>query len=94
MPLPPCPSSAAGAWLPGDRWPRLWRESPVKVFADTLNVAIDLDPDAEIDIDDGHRERALYILEGDAQLDGVDIPAQHLVIPKPAHAAACAQRHR
>jgi hypothetical protein len=24
----------------------------------------------------------LYILEGDAQLDGVDIPAQHLVIPE------------
>lgn len=57
-------------------------ESPVKVFADTLNVAIDLDPDAEIDIDNGHRERALYILEGEAQLDGVDIPAQHLVIPE------------
>ncbi len=28
-------------------------------------------------------ERALYVLEGDAQLDGVDIPAQHLVVLDP-----------
>lgn len=71
-----------GAWLRVIAGRAYGEESPVKVFADTLNVAIDLDPDAEIDIDDGHRERALYILEGDAQLDGVDIPAQHLVIPE------------
>lgn len=58
-------------------------ESPVKVFADTLNVAIDLDADAEIDLDNSHAERSLYILEGEAQLDGLDVPAQHLVIPKP-----------
>jgi Pirin-related protein len=56
-------------------------ESPVKVFADTLNVAIDLQPDAEVVLDDGHVERALYILEGEAQLDGVDIPARYLVVP-------------
>ena len=30
-----------------------------------------------------HVERALYILEGEAQLDGVDIPARHLVLPDP-----------
>ena len=58
-------------------------ESPVQVFADTLNVAIDLDADAELVLDHGHVERALYILEGDAQLDDVDIPARHLVIPDP-----------
>ncbi len=57
-------------------------ESPVKVFADTLNVAIDLQPNAEIDLDTSHVERSLYILEGEAQLDGVDLPAQHLVIPE------------
>ncbi|WP_420883857.1 pirin family protein [Isoptericola jiangsuensis] len=71
-----------GAWLRVIAGRAYGEESPVKVFADTLNVAIDLDPDAEIDIDNGHRERALYILEGQAQLDGVDIPAQHLVIPE------------
>lgn len=55
-------------------------ESPVRVFADTFNVALDLQPDAEVDIDDSHAERALYVLDGEAQLDGADIPKQHLVL--------------
>ncbi|GAA4781313.1 pirin family protein [Lysobacter hankyongensis] len=55
-------------------------ESPVHVFADTLYVAIDLAPDAEIALDARHRQRALYVLDGDAQLDGADIPAMHLVV--------------
>jgi redox-sensitive bicupin YhaK (pirin superfamily) len=55
-------------------------ESPVRVFTDTLYVAIDLDADADIELDSAHRERALYLLEGGAQLDGVDIPAMHLVV--------------
>lgn len=71
-----------GAWLRIIAGTAYGEESPVKVFADTLNVAIDLEPGAELDLDAGHRERALYILEGDAQLDGVDLPAQHLVIPE------------
>lgn len=55
-------------------------ESPVHVFADTLYIAIDLAPDAEIELDARHRQRALYVLDGDAQLDGADIPAMHLVV--------------
>lgn len=55
-------------------------ESPVHVFADTLYVAIDLAPDAEIELDAQHRQRALYVLDGDAQLDGADIPAMHLIV--------------
>jgi redox-sensitive bicupin YhaK (pirin superfamily) len=55
-------------------------ESPVRVFADTLYVAIDLDAGAETELEARHRERALYVLEGDAQLDGVDIPAMHLIV--------------
>ncbi len=55
-------------------------ESPVRVFADTLYVAIDLDAGAGTGLDARHRERALYVLEGDAQLDGVDIPVMHLIV--------------
>jgi redox-sensitive bicupin YhaK (pirin superfamily) len=55
-------------------------ESPVRVFADTLNIAIDLAPDAQIALEPSHPERALYVLDGQAQLDGADIPAQHLVV--------------
>jgi redox-sensitive bicupin YhaK (pirin superfamily) len=63
---------------------RAWgEESPVRVFADTFNVAVDLAPDAEVAIDDRAIERALYVLEGDAQLDGGDIPARHLVVLDP-----------
>lgn len=73
-----------GAWLRVVAGRGYGEESPVRVFADTLYVAIDLDPDAQLDLDDGHQQRALYVLEGDAQLDGADIPAQHLVVLDPA----------
>ena len=55
-------------------------ESPVKVFADTFNVAVDLAPDAELVIEAEAEERALYVLEGEAQLDGSDIPEKHLLV--------------
>ena len=47
----------------------LGEESPVQVFTDTLYVAIDLSPGAEIELDASHPERALYVLEGESQLD-------------------------
>lgn len=58
-------------------------ESPVHVFADTLNVALDLAADAELTLEPSHPERALYVLDGDAQLDGADLPRQHLVLLDP-----------
>lgn len=76
-----------GAWLRVIAGRAYGEESPVQVFADTLNVAIDLEPDAEIDLDAGHRERSLYILEGEAQLDGADVPARHLIVPGPGSRA-------
>ena len=69
-----------GAWLRVVAGRGYGEESPVQVFADTLYVAIDLDADAELALDDSHQQRALYVLEGDAQLDGVDIPAMHLIV--------------
>jgi len=70
-----------GAWVRVIAGRAYGEESPVQVFADTLNVAIDVDAGAELDLDAGHRERALYVLDGQAQLDGVDLPVQHLVVP-------------
>ncbi len=69
-----------GAWLRVVAGRGYGEESPVAVFADTLYVAIDLDAGAELAIDDSHRERALYLLEGRAQLDGADLPEKHLVL--------------
>ncbi len=73
-----------GAWLRVVAGRGYGEESPVEVFADTLYVAIDLEPGAELTLDDSHRERALYLLEGEAQLDGADLPDKHLVVPDPA----------
>ena len=58
-------------------------ESPVRVFAETFNVAVDLQPEAELDIAAEATQRALYVLEGDAQLDGSDIPDKQLVLLDP-----------
>ena len=69
-----------GAWLRVIAGRAYGEESPVKVFSGTFNVAVDLQPDAELEIDAGHVERALYVLEGDAQVDGADIPEKHLVV--------------
>jgi redox-sensitive bicupin YhaK (pirin superfamily) len=55
-------------------------ESPVRVFADTFNVAVDLDAGAELAIAAEAPERALYVLEGRAQVDGADIPEKHLLV--------------
>ncbi len=55
-------------------------ESPVQVFTDTFNAAVDLVPNAELPIAAEAVERALYVLEGQAQLDGADIPEKHLVV--------------
>lgn len=70
-----------GVWLRVIAGRAYGEESPVQVFSGTLNVALDLDADAEIDLATGHAERALYILEGEAQLDGADVPARHLIVP-------------
>jgi redox-sensitive bicupin YhaK (pirin superfamily) len=58
-------------------------ESPVRVFAETFNVALDLAADAELPIEAEAAQRALYVLEGAAQLDGADIPEKHLVVLDP-----------
>ena len=71
-----------GVWLRVIAGRAYGEESPVQVFADTFNVAVDLQPDAELALDGQHVERAIYILDGEAQLDGVDIPARHLVVPE------------
>ncbi|WP_411834510.1 pirin family protein [Pseudoxanthomonas mexicana] len=69
-----------GAWLRVIAGRGFGEESPVRVFADTFNVAVDLQADAELVIDDTHAERAFYVLEGQAQADGADIPEKHLIV--------------
>ncbi len=46
---------------------------------------------AELTVDDSHAERALYLLEGDARLDGVDLPTMHLIVLDPGPRPRAAQ---
>ena len=72
---------------------RGWGEaSPVQTYGSLLNVAIDLDPDRELRIAADVEERAVYILDGDAQLDGADVPSRHLVVLDGGRAATLRAR--
>lgn len=72
-----------GAWLRVVAGRGYGEESPVRVFADTLYIAIELDAGSELPIEDSHAERALYLLEGLAELDGASLPEKHLVVLDP-----------
>jgi redox-sensitive bicupin YhaK (pirin superfamily) len=49
----------------------------------TLYAAIDLQPGASLELDREADERALYLLNGDASVDGEPLGVQHLVILAP-----------
>lgn len=54
--------------------------SPVAVQSDTLYIALELDAGASLSIPPEHVERALYLVEGEAELDGMPLPAWALVV--------------
>jgi redox-sensitive bicupin YhaK (pirin superfamily) len=58
-------------------------ESPVRVFSPTLYVHARLDAGAELVVDDGHTERAVYAVEGEAEVGGVRCFPGHLVVLHP-----------
>ena len=55
-------------------------ESPVRVFAPTLYVHVLLDAGAEIVVDDGHAERATYVVEGEVEVGGAPRSAGELLV--------------
>ena len=55
-------------------------ESPVTVFSDTLYASIELAAGSVLTLEPGHPERALYLVEGAALLDGAPIPNQRLIV--------------
>lgn len=55
-------------------------ESPVSVYSDTLYAAVEIDAGAQLVVPPDHAERALYAFSGTLDLDGANIPAQHLVV--------------
>ncbi len=59
--------------------------SPVTCHSPTIYAAIELAPGAALVIDHQADERALYLLDGDATLDGRPLVPQHLALLAPAH---------
>ena len=67
---------------------RLWgQEAPVTTYAETIDADIALSPGGSIPIDAGAEERALYLIEGDATLDGGALGRRTLYVLRPGMAA-------
>ncbi|MFJ4142730.1 pirin family protein [Pseudomonas sp. NPDC089734] len=66
--------------------------SPVPVLSPTLYAELHLQNATTLSIPDEHEERALYVLEGEASLDGEPIAPRSLVILEPGQSAnLCAE---
>jgi redox-sensitive bicupin YhaK (pirin superfamily) len=59
--------------------------SPVTQHSPTLYAAIDLHPGASLELEREADERAVYLLEGAATIDGIPLERQHLVLLAPGH---------
>ncbi len=59
--------------------------SPVTQHSPTIYAAIELAPGAALPLDHEADERALYLLAGEASVDGVALQTQHLVVLAPGH---------
>ncbi len=57
--------------------------SPVTQHSPTIYAAIELQPGAALVIDHEADERALYLLDGDATIDGMPLLQQHLMLIAP-----------
>jgi redox-sensitive bicupin YhaK (pirin superfamily) len=59
--------------------------SPVTCHSPTIYAAIELQPGAALLLDHEADERAVYLLDGDATLDGTALLQQHLMLIAPGH---------
>jgi redox-sensitive bicupin YhaK (pirin superfamily) len=59
--------------------------SPVRQHSPTIYAAIELTPGAALAIDHEADERALYLLDGQAEVDGISLDPQHLALLAPGH---------
>lgn len=55
-------------------------QSPVAVRSPTLYAELHLQTGASLTIPNEHRQRALYLIEGDAQLEETDLPIRSLAV--------------
>jgi redox-sensitive bicupin YhaK (pirin superfamily) len=46
------------------------RQAPTSVFSPMFYLAVELEPDAMLELPDGHAERAVYVVEGEIEVAG------------------------
>ncbi|HYI42878.1 MAG TPA: pirin-like C-terminal cupin domain-containing protein, partial [Sphingomicrobium sp.] len=59
--------------------------SPVTCHSPTLYAALEMTPGSSIEVDNEADERAVYLLDGDAEIDGIALQPTHLVLLRPGH---------
>lgn len=67
-------------------------QSPVAVFSPTLYAALSLDAGATLVIPPEHEERGLYLIEGEAEIDGESLTLHHLAVLTPGSAVTLRAR--
>ena len=55
-------------------------ESPVRVYAPTLYVDVQLAPGSELVLPTEHEERAIYVVDGRVRIDGEVVPAERMLV--------------
>jgi hypothetical protein len=66
----------------GEAW---GARSPVTCHSPTVYAAVAMPPGSRFEIDSEADERALYLLQGDASVDGAPLDPTHLVLLAPGH---------
>jgi redox-sensitive bicupin YhaK (pirin superfamily) len=61
----------------------LGRRSPVPTYSETLYADVMLDADAALPIGPDHEERALYLVEGEVEIEGRRHPSGRLLVLRP-----------
>jgi redox-sensitive bicupin YhaK (pirin superfamily) len=71
----------------------LWgATSPVTCHSETIYADLALDPGGSMPIDEGADERAIYVAEGDAELDGMKLEPRVLYVLRPGTNATLRSR--
>jgi redox-sensitive bicupin YhaK (pirin superfamily) len=68
------------------------RQAPTSVFSPMFYLAVELEPDATLELPDEHAERALYVVEGEVEIAGEAHGAGRMVVFDEDAAAAVRAR--
>jgi len=56
------------------------KRAPARIYSDVLYVAVEMQAGSTIEVPPEHEERGVYLVEGEAALDGESLETQHMVV--------------